>query len=208
MFKLILIAPNFSLSKAFQTSFANLPYIEIVNNRFEWLAEYDCLVSPANSFGMMDGGMDAAIINFFGRGLEEKVQQRILDNYLGEQPSSNYDVVSLIVSELIALGVLFYILFRQKRNFKHIGLQTNKKSFRKSILRSIGLTLIIFVSSYLIYFIFYYLYYIITSKIFTIEDSVINFNQASLLVWLLFAVINPFFEELIVRAYLMSELED
>lgn len=84
--KLILIAPNFLLYKAFQEYFGYFPDVEIVNNYFEWLTTYDCLVSPANSFGMMDGGMDAAITRFFGRSLEEKVQQRILDDYLGEQP--------------------------------------------------------------------------------------------------------------------------
>ena len=30
--------------------------------------------------------MDAAITNFFGKSLEAKVQQRILNDYLGEQP--------------------------------------------------------------------------------------------------------------------------
>lgn len=86
MFKLILVAPDYSLYKAFQASFSYLPRVEIVNDCFENIKEYDCLVSPANSFGMMDGGMDAAIIKFFGRSLEEKVQQRILDDFLGEQP--------------------------------------------------------------------------------------------------------------------------
>ena len=84
--KLILIAPDYSLYRAFQASFDYFPDVEIVNNYFEKLTEYDCLVSPANSFGMMDGSMDAAIIKFFGRFLEEKVQERILEDYLGEQP--------------------------------------------------------------------------------------------------------------------------
>jgi O-acetyl-ADP-ribose deacetylase (regulator of RNase III) len=84
--KLILVAPNPLLCKAFQQHFSYLPKVEIVNNYFEWLLEFDCLVSPANSFGMMDGGMDAAIVRFFGRALMERVQQRILQDYLGEQP--------------------------------------------------------------------------------------------------------------------------
>lgn len=84
--KLILVASDFSLYEAFQEFFAYFSNVEIVNNYFEKLTEFDCLVSPANSFGMMDGGMDAAIINFFGRSLEERVQQRILEDYLGEQP--------------------------------------------------------------------------------------------------------------------------
>ncbi|BAZ13936.1 appr-1-p processing enzyme family protein [Calothrix sp. NIES-4071] len=84
--KLILVAPDYSLYTAFQEYFAYFPNVEIVNNYFEQLTEFDCLVSPANSFGMMDGGMDAAIIKFFGIALEKRVQQRILEDYLGEQP--------------------------------------------------------------------------------------------------------------------------
>jgi len=84
--KLILVAPNSQLFAAFQKHFSYLPNIEIVNNYFEWLPEFDCLVSPANSFGMMDGGMDAAIIRFFGHSLMAKVQQYILKEFLGEQP--------------------------------------------------------------------------------------------------------------------------
>lgn len=86
MFKLILIASERDLYNAFREYFTHFSNVEIVNDRFEWLTKYDCLVSPANSFGMMDGGMDAAITSFFGKSLEEKVQRRILDDYLGEQP--------------------------------------------------------------------------------------------------------------------------
>lgn len=71
--KLILVAPDSSLA-ALCEHFNYLPNVEIVNDYFEWLPSFDCLVSPANSFGMMDGGMDAAIINFFGSSLMERVQ--------------------------------------------------------------------------------------------------------------------------------------
>ena len=83
--KLILVDPNYALSIAFQTRFAYLPNVEVANCGFEQLPSYDCLVSPANSFGMMDGGVDAAITKFFGISLMERVQQKILDDYLGEQ---------------------------------------------------------------------------------------------------------------------------
>jgi O-acetyl-ADP-ribose deacetylase (regulator of RNase III) len=84
--KLILVAPDHSLYQAFRQQFKYLPNVEIAHCGFEQLPTYDCLVSPANSFGMMDGGMDAAITNFFGVALMNKVQQRILDDYWGEQP--------------------------------------------------------------------------------------------------------------------------
>ncbi|MEH2363501.1 macro domain-containing protein [Nostoc sp.] len=84
--KLILVAPDSLLCVAFQQHFNYLPNVEIVNNYFEWLPDFDCMVSPANSFGMMDGGIDAAIIRFFGCSLMARVQGRILEDYLGEQP--------------------------------------------------------------------------------------------------------------------------
>src|SRR6266542_3574561 len=84
--KLILADPNPSLCAAFRHFFAGLPDVAVVPDRFEELAEFDCMVSAANSFGLMDGGVDAAIVRFFGGPLMDRVQQRILDEYLGEQP--------------------------------------------------------------------------------------------------------------------------
>jgi O-acetyl-ADP-ribose deacetylase (regulator of RNase III) len=84
--KLILVDPHPELCACFQRAFAGLPNVTVVNGYFETLPEFDCMVSAANSFGIMDGGVDAAIITFFGRALMQRVQQRILDEYLGEQP--------------------------------------------------------------------------------------------------------------------------
>lgn len=85
-FKLILTAPNPLLFSAFQEQFAQFVEVEIIGERFEWIPTFDCLVSPANSFGMMDAGMDAAITQFFGLALERRVKEQILEDYLGEQP--------------------------------------------------------------------------------------------------------------------------
>jgi O-acetyl-ADP-ribose deacetylase (regulator of RNase III) len=84
--KLILVDPRSALCAAWRERFIELPNVEIVNGGFEELPEFDCMVSPANSFGLMDGGVDAAIIRFFGHELMDRVQQRILEDYLGEQP--------------------------------------------------------------------------------------------------------------------------
>ena len=46
----------------------------------------ECIVSPANSFGLMDGGYDLALSEWFGPQLQKNVQQYIIDNYYGEQP--------------------------------------------------------------------------------------------------------------------------
>ncbi len=84
--QLILVDPQPALCSALAQQFAGLPNVQIVTGYFEQLPEFDCMVSAANSFGLMDGGVDAAIIRFFGNALMERVQQRILDDYLGEQP--------------------------------------------------------------------------------------------------------------------------
>jgi O-acetyl-ADP-ribose deacetylase (regulator of RNase III) len=83
---LILVAPDLRLCEAFEQRFRGLPNVEVVNGYFEELPEFDCMVSAANSFGLMDGGVDHAIIQFFGEALQQRVQRYILDTYLGEQP--------------------------------------------------------------------------------------------------------------------------
>jgi O-acetyl-ADP-ribose deacetylase (regulator of RNase III) len=84
--QLILVAPSPTLCSAFQEHFDGLPGAEVASGYFEQLPEFDCIVSAANSFGLMDGGVDLAIIRFFGEALQDRVQKHILQEYLGEQP--------------------------------------------------------------------------------------------------------------------------
>lgn len=48
-------------------------------------SEIDCLVSPANAFGKMTGGYDAALSEILGWDFQKKVQQYIKDHFYGEQ---------------------------------------------------------------------------------------------------------------------------
>ena len=86
MKKLVLVDPNIALCDAWATAFSSYPEVKIVNGRFEQIPVFDCMVSAANSFGLMDGGVDLAITNFFGASLQTSVQQVILARYTGEQP--------------------------------------------------------------------------------------------------------------------------
>jgi O-acetyl-ADP-ribose deacetylase (regulator of RNase III) len=70
-----------------------LPNVKIVNDCFENLGQFDCMVSAANSFGLMDGGVDLAIINFFGIELMDRVQTMVIDEFFGEQPIGTSIVV-------------------------------------------------------------------------------------------------------------------
>ena len=84
--KLILVDPNAHICHAWEKEFAGLSAVEIVNDRFENLPDFDAMVSAANSFGLMDGGVDAAIVRYFGEDLMNRVQQRVIDEFRGEQP--------------------------------------------------------------------------------------------------------------------------
>jgi O-acetyl-ADP-ribose deacetylase (regulator of RNase III) len=85
-FKLILVDPNPLLCTAWRKHFRGLSNVTVINDQFESLAQFDCMVSAANSFGLMDGGVDLAIISYFGIELMDKVQAYILSEYLREQP--------------------------------------------------------------------------------------------------------------------------
>jgi O-acetyl-ADP-ribose deacetylase (regulator of RNase III) len=57
--------------------------------------EADAIVSPANSFGRMDGGLDAQLAEKYGAGLEDAVRRRITDTWGGELPVGCALTVSL-----------------------------------------------------------------------------------------------------------------
>jgi O-acetyl-ADP-ribose deacetylase (regulator of RNase III) len=84
--KLILVDVRPEICAAFEKYFAELPNVEVYCGYFEGLPTYDCFVSAANSFGLMDGGVDYAIIRYFGLELMQRVQDHILEHFLGEQP--------------------------------------------------------------------------------------------------------------------------
>lgn len=93
MITLILSAPVTEMAEAFKRVFANADNVNIVGKPFETIREFDCMVSAANSFGLMDGGVDAAITTFFGSQLQARVQNHILREYLGEQPVGSAFVI-------------------------------------------------------------------------------------------------------------------
>ena len=57
--------------------------------------DIDCVVSPANSHGLMDGGYDAAITDYFGTELIPAVQAYIREHYACEQPVGTSFIISI-----------------------------------------------------------------------------------------------------------------
>src|SRR3954462_3859610 len=62
------------------------PGLEVFLGSFESLPSFDCVATAGNSFGLMDAGMDLAVLKFFGTQIQERIQKRILEDYCGEQP--------------------------------------------------------------------------------------------------------------------------
>ena len=61
----------------------NEDFSDFMNDNKE---KIQCVVSPANSFGLMDGGFDLALSKWYGNQLQERVQEYIIKNFYGEQP--------------------------------------------------------------------------------------------------------------------------
>lgn len=90
--KIILCAIDESLSAAWQRFCGDLDCVEI---RRGSILELDCdaLVSPANSFGFMDGGVDAIYMKYFGHGIQSRVQQVIAERHHGELLVGSAEIV-------------------------------------------------------------------------------------------------------------------
>lgn len=75
----------------FPKIFANLPNISFSVGNIQNCNAFDCIVSPANSFGHMDGGIDAVLSHMLAKNndykyIGRKVRKNIKEKYAGEQP--------------------------------------------------------------------------------------------------------------------------
>lgn len=91
-FKLVLAGFDPDLYKEFVRAFNGFPEVECHQGRFEDV-DFDCVVSAANSFGLMDGGVDQCITDLFGLQMMHRVQNRIIQDFAGEQPVGTSIVV-------------------------------------------------------------------------------------------------------------------
>ena len=85
-FALVLCDTKPALCEAFRQHFAGFSLVTVIDGPFQTVPDFDCVVSSGNSFGLMDGGIDLDLVQFFGPSLEKTVQSIIRRDYLGEQP--------------------------------------------------------------------------------------------------------------------------
>ncbi len=83
--KLNLIDINTELTEAWRIEFSPWPEVKIINGNILKYA-HNTIVSPANSYGFMDGGIDRLYTEFFGLAPQEAIQQKISERPEGMLP--------------------------------------------------------------------------------------------------------------------------
>jgi O-acetyl-ADP-ribose deacetylase (regulator of RNase III) len=96
--RIYLIDKSQPLVQAWQAAFADCPAVEAVAGSYFQRAA-DAIVSPANSFGIMDGGLDLALRDELGYSVENKLQEAIVRDYHGELPIGSAVIVETGHSE-------------------------------------------------------------------------------------------------------------
>lgn len=97
--KIKLVAYNIELFYAWKKYFSDLPDVEVIDGDILKLSA-SAIVSPANSFGYMDGGLDLKYSQFFGWELENRVRAKLENEYFGEIPVGKAIVVETLHHEI------------------------------------------------------------------------------------------------------------
>lgn len=93
MLQLILADVQRPVIDAWHNFFKEVPQVTIHHGSiFE--VPCDAIVSPANSFGFMDGGLDSLISHHFGWHVQERLQQRIQERHHGELLVGQAEIVA------------------------------------------------------------------------------------------------------------------
>ncbi|RKH17353.1 Appr-1-p processing protein [Corallococcus sp. CA047B] len=123
--KIYLIDRAPQLVKAWAEAFEAFDFVSVVEGDF-FSVSADAMVSPANSFGIMDGGLDLAIRDTLGLLVQDAVQKAIVERHHGELPVGAAEVVSsgdarwpflvaaptMRIPESVAQTVNAYLAFR------------------------------------------------------------------------------------------------
>ena len=83
---LTVVVTREDLFVAFHERLAPFDNARVLLSRWEALPPHDCFVTAGNAFGLMNAGIDAAVVSRLGDAIQRRVQDRILDEFLGEQP--------------------------------------------------------------------------------------------------------------------------
>ena len=95
--EIILLDNKKEMCQAWRKYFSEFSDVKIICEYLEFadLDDVDCYVSPANSYGLMDGGYDKALTMLFGNKLQQRVQDYIINNLYGEQQVGSSIIVDI-----------------------------------------------------------------------------------------------------------------
>jgi len=119
---------------------------------------------------------------------------------------SDARLVSAIIIQALALAVMFYVVFRQGRRLAELGLSWNLNRLAPQVLWAIGLALFAMFASF-------FTRRAMAETYFVASGHQLNFRLEKLpnisvsFVTFVFIVLNGWFEELIVRAFAITEME-
>lgn len=114
--------------------------------------------------------------------------------FAGAKSGTHPNFVYSILWEMLSLSLLYFVLHRQGRSLKDIGFQFRKTDIFHGVLLYLVLYFVVIIA-------------VTISPSFLQAPQNVDFLRTKMTVsYFAFIVINPFFEELIVRAYTMTEL--
>lgn len=90
--KVVLVAREAALAGAWSKHYADVEGVTVHHGSIFDVA-CDAVVSPANSYGFMDGGIDALYSDRFGWQVQDRVRRLILDRHHGELLVGSAEIV-------------------------------------------------------------------------------------------------------------------
>jgi O-acetyl-ADP-ribose deacetylase (regulator of RNase III) len=82
---ILLVDREPAMTREWRTAFEDREDVEVVEGDY-FSREAAAMVSPANSFAIMDGGLDLAIRDQLGLRVQQRAQRAIVDKHHGELP--------------------------------------------------------------------------------------------------------------------------
>ncbi len=90
--KILLVDRHEPMVRAWSRVFEDVDDVEVIQGDY-FATPATAMVSPANSFGIMDGGLDLAIRGELGLSVQTRVQRVIIDRHHGEIPIGCAEIV-------------------------------------------------------------------------------------------------------------------
>ena len=123
--EIFLVDQSPQIVKAWRSAFATSPEVVVLDGDY-FQQPADAIVSPANSFGIMDGGLDLALRDRLGVMVQHRLQSVIVERHHGELHVGQAEIVetanvdwpymvaapTMRVPEIVAHSINAYVAFR------------------------------------------------------------------------------------------------